>query len=184
MFTYEVKLDFCIDDGPAPFRAMVERLGNIVADTSQAAIWKIDLSKCQYLGPSAVATLAGIVLNARKRGQIVKFDWPQSPAQLRNYCHYSGLVKLVEMTPDPVRPDTQSETVPLQVFSQATVTAHLPITKLIERHVHPAEDFGFVLGTCLSEVMQNVQDHSESSFGGVASARFFVSAGEGADCGG
>lgn len=137
----------------------------------------IDLTKCQYLGPDAIALLAAIVLDRRYRGHRVDVSLPGGPAKLRAFCRFSGFDALVNDEPAPT--DVEEPVIPLRQIREARWGDADPIIALVKRHLEipddPAESVVELLDelrTCVNEVVQNIQDHAASPIGGVLSARF------------
>jgi anti-sigma regulatory factor (Ser/Thr protein kinase) len=95
---------------------------------------------------------------------------PDSPAQLRAFCRHSGLQAIVE---DSSIPASEGDTVvPLRQIKQARWTDSEPIIQLVHRHRAITSELEEYLQICVNEVVQNIEDHSGSSIGGIMSARY------------
>jgi hypothetical protein len=168
---------FKVDDRWDTVRTLGESLSRIwVLDPGEA--WTLDLRSCEYLGPDASALIYATWLHARSIGQKSVVYLPTSPPQLEGFCRYVGLEHLILKGRRPTPDDPDSETVPLSQVYTAVANQGDTITRLIRRHVELSDDAEFYLGTCLSEAIQNIEDHSQSKIGGVYCARFLSGSGE------
>lgn len=165
---------FNIDDQHQPVLLFCEQLSRLWECTDPGG-WTLDLRSCGYLGPDAAALVYATYLRARAAGTPAIVQLPDQPPALSAFCSFSGLSHHLEkgQRPDPDHP--QCETVPLCRFFQAQITQAAAITKLIRRHDLISEDDEFYLGACLSEIAQNIEDHAQSSIGGVLCARYMSS---------
>jgi hypothetical protein len=169
------KIDFCVNDQLTSVTALLERLEKAVQDRGPGTR-SIDLGKCQYLGPDATVLLAAAVLEMRRTGQRPNLIHPDGPAELRAFWRFSGLQELQTQDPadkpgDP--PDGRPPTVmPIRRLETATFNDADPVIKLAQLHTELSRDSEEELRVCVNEVVQNIEDHSESLIGGVMSARF------------
>lgn len=103
---------------------------------------------------------------------------PQAPPALAAFCTFSGLTFLVqnaELAPPPATDPPDSETAPLQQFRKMNWGGSTPLVRLIRRHLPGlGSDSEDLLRTCYSEIVQNIEDHSQSPIGGVICARYFA----------
>lgn len=165
------KIDFNVNDRLPPIRAFIERLHGVL-DPTKPAHYHIDLTKCQYLGPDAVALLAAILFERRSLGQEVRVSLPEGPEKLRAFCTFSGLEALLEDIPQ--RSDPTDTVIPLRQILSAKWTDADPILNLVNRHLDTSDEVEEYLRICVNEVVQNIEDHAESPIGGVMSARYLT----------
>ncbi len=171
------KVDFCVDDQHQSIRQLL-RVTSPLFRAGAASPWRLDCSRADYLGPWAAAVLYALSLRAEQQRTSHSVILPTSPARLRAYCEYSGLARHFESGPQPNPDHPATETVPICAFERATLDQASPLVRLIRRHSHIDEDAEAYLRTCISEVAQNVEDHSRSPIGGVLSAKFLRNASE------
>lgn len=163
------KIDFNVNDSFAPVRVLIERVEAMLESAGSRGC-HIDLTKCQYLGPDAVALLAAIIHEMRLQEQSLRVSLPEDPAKLRGFCRFSGLEALVKKA---AASDEPSETViPLRQIIRARFTDADPIIHLIHRHLDLSDESEEYLRVCVNEVVQNIEDHAESQIGGIMSARY------------
>jgi anti-sigma regulatory factor (Ser/Thr protein kinase) len=168
-----VAIDFTVDDTFRSIHAMLARL----ADPQHAYVSDdvlVDLSRCKFLGPSAVVTLAGLRRLAVAGGRTMRIV-PPTLSPLINYCRYSGLLAEFGEGPAPDRhPPGENVTIPLEVFSDRLDLEQIRRVVLLAKQQmslsSTAEDD---LKIVLAELVQNVLDHSLSPVGGIISARAY-----------
>ena len=134
--------------------------------------WRIDLRKCEYLGPDAAAILFALLVQARISGRQWEIRLPTGPPPLLGFCRFSGLAFEVDGStlPDPDHPG--NETLRLARFMRNTWNLPDPLIRLVRKHIPLSKDGEDYLRICIGEVLQNIEDHSESPVGGVLCARF------------
>lgn len=172
-----IVIDFSVDDTPASVGQLMLRLQPLFAIELAArpatTELLVDLSGCGYLGPTAVVVLTAIRRRLASLGIRLALRAP-TLERLSNYCRYSGLYREFEEGPNPDPDHRRNATRPVHVFAKAIPRAEIEgladLAKASMRLGATAEDD---LKLCLSEVMQNVLDHSQSSIGGVLSGRAF-----------
>ena len=165
------KIDFKVHDELKPVRAFIDRVQGIAeADPGDC---HIDLAKCGYLGPDAVALLAAIILDKRSRDKRLRVTLPDGPAKLRAFCRFSGLQSLV--VGDEIPTEAGETVIPLRQIRTARWTDADPIIRLVHRHLEISEELEEYLRICVNEVVQNIEDHADSPIGGVMCARYFAS---------
>jgi hypothetical protein len=170
-YDIECNVEFNVDDNLACVRAMLRRLTPILqADT--AGSFRLDLTKCRYLGPDAAAILLSITLEARRRRQSLHVDLPVAPAALRAFCRFSGLQHHLTGAAEPDVNDPRNVTVPLRVITRANFRDADPLIELVRRHAGISNESAEYLRLCVNEVTQNVEDHANSAIGGVCCARY------------
>ena len=132
----------------------------------------VDLESCQFLGPSAVVTLAGLRRWAQIRGWTLAIRPPQLP-KLLNYCRYSGLLtEFGAGPPSETHPD--NVTTPLREFAgELPLEAISEVVALAKSQMELSRAAQDDLTLVLTELTQNVLDHSESPIGGLLSARAY-----------
>lgn len=122
------RIDFNVDDKLSPIRAFLNRMQGVLdADTTRC---HVDLTKCQYLGPDAIALLATTVLEKQSRGFAIRVSMPEGPSALRAYCRFSGLEAVVNSQPVPEAED--QPVVPLRRFTSASWTGLCNLSAMIE----------------------------------------------------
>lgn len=169
------KIDFNVNDSFAPVRVLIERVEAMFASAGSLPC-HIDLTRCQYLGPDAVALLAAVIREAESEGRSLRVSLPETPAKLRAFCQFSGLEATVTRTPAS---DEPSETVvPLRQIISARFTDADPIIRLIHRQLDISDESEEYLRICVNEVVQNIEDHANSQIGGIMSARYLARAEE------
>lgn len=164
-----VKIDFNVNDDPSSVRAFLERLTRVASNgPSEIAI---DLSKCQYLGPDAAATMAAIILDAKENQQRIQVTWPEGPKELRTFCESSGLREIVDSEFYANRDfDPKYNVLRLRVLATARFRDADPVITLVRSHIPISDDMEEYLRICVNEVVQNIQDHAKSKVGGVLCA--------------
>lgn len=164
---------FNVDDHFDPVYRLCESLAPIW-NLGPHEPWTLDVSGCGYLGPDAAVLIYATWLAGRQRGQPARVLLPNAPAPLAAFCTFSGLdhVLLGGKRPNPHHPEC--ETVPLNQFYQAIGNQSAPIVDLVKRHMTVSADAEVYLGAAFSEVVQNIEDHAQSPFGGISCARFFA----------
>src|SRR5438445_5132683 len=167
-----------INDEPRAVGAFIEQLNPVLTSAGMEG-WRVDLSRCRYLGPDAAAIIGGTVLLSRRNKQPIEVILPTQPPALDAFCEFSGLKHLIRGTsaPDPSHPD--SVTVPLrQISGSIRHTEVEPIFDLIRAHTELREDLQFSLGVAFNEVLHNVEDHAESPIGAISCARYLTGSDE------
>jgi len=165
-----IRVDFSVDDTHSSIAALLQR---VLAGGSQlAGDIVVDLEACQFLGPSAVVILAGLRRRAEAQGSRLTIVPPELP-RLLNYCRYSGLLAEFGVGPPP-EPHTENVTTPVRSFvREFPLTAINEVVLLAKREMELSRTAQDDLTLVLSELTQNVIDHSESSVGGFLSARAY-----------
>lgn len=164
------KIDFNVNDELKPVKAFIDRVQRIAeADSGDC---HIDLLKCGYLGPDAIALLAAIILDKRSRHQRVRVTLPNGPAQLLGFCHFSGLTSLLAGHEIPT--EAAETVVPLRQIITARWADADPIIRLVHDHLEISDELEEYLRICVNEVVQNIEDHAQSPIGGIMCARYFV----------
>jgi anti-sigma regulatory factor (Ser/Thr protein kinase) len=167
-----VVTDFNIDDQWPDLSRWCKDLDRIWSSPDDAQ-WTIDLSQCQYLGPSAAAILYSTWFRARQRGQVPTVVPPRGPEQLVAFWTFSNLSHYLHRGRQADPHDPRNETVPLQQFYENAYQQTHRVVSLVERHYRLSLEDNHTLGSAIHEVCQNIEDHAESPFGGVSCARFF-----------
>jgi hypothetical protein len=174
--TVHYEIDFSVNDSPNAVVAFLRRIRGIF-DPATAA-WHLDLSKCRYLGPDAVAIIAASVLEARRAKVIHEVVLPKGVPSLEAFCEFSGLNHMLFATPVPESGHPDCVTIPIRNQHVASFKDADPIISLIRRFVPLSADSEDYLRICINEVIQNVQDHARSDIGCVTCARFLKNIGE------
>ena len=139
----------------------------------------LDLEKCDYIGPDGASLIAKLYLFASKSATKIEVLAPRAPAELRNYLRYSGLDHLFNTgNLDTTELDQERRVLPLEQFGEARFTDSNKVVQLIKHHHSLTDDLEEYLRICINEVLQNVQDHAESSIGAVMTARYLRGARE------
>lgn len=172
-----VKLDGNLDDDDRPMHTMMVALKDIHA-TATDRRWKLHCGDCQYIGPWATAVLAAAYLEGMRRQQRPRLVMPESPPALAAYCTFSGLRHLVRNEPPPKADHPESETIPLEKFTQASWDRSNRIIALLRRHTELDSEREEQIRSCVQEVTQNIVDHAVSPIGGVMSARYMTASRE------
>lgn len=171
-----IDLAFSIDDSRPSMVRMVRAIravpGNRPADVL------VDLTKCRYLGPYAAATLVAFVRALEKRGSRIQVTLPTQPKQLAAFCRFSGLDHLFADGPEPDDSHPDCETIPIIESTAQSWLMPDRLFRLIGKHETLDEETEDLFRMCLSEVLQNVVDHSESPIGSVSCARFLAGTSE------
>lgn len=164
-------LDFNVNDDLSSLRQSLARLSPILR-AGPAIEWRLDCTQTDYLGPYFAALIVAIHRRAEKLGQRGSVLLPKDPKKLRAFCEFSGLTEIFEGGKQPSPDHPQSETVPVTEFSRATAGQAQSLFRLIRRHVDLSSEARDSLGVGIGEIAQNVEDHSQSSIGGVLCARY------------
>lgn len=165
-----VLIGFNLQDSEKAIIAFLNRLHPAFASNSG---WTLDLSTCQYIGPDAATLIAALYHAARLKNTPVKVILPSSSPKLDAFCHFSGLKHLLNSESPP--PDTSHPdcvTVPLRQIRKALHADTDPIIRLVQSFGQVPDSFVERLGFAFSEVIQNVEDHSQSPIGTMTCARY------------
>jgi hypothetical protein len=175
----EANVDFNVNDQWSSIRALLERLARL-HDSALTEPGALDLSRCAYLGPDAAAILGALIIERRIRNQPLAVKPPQGPAELSSFWVRSGLANLAAPGSTPEAATTgPGNVLPIRQVLEARFQDADPIINLIHEHTEtPDDEADEYLRICVNEVIQNMQDHSKSSIGGVVSARFMAKAGQ------
>ncbi|MBI5851041.1 MAG: hypothetical protein HZB39_08425 [Planctomycetes bacterium] len=170
------RIDFNVQDlSGTDIKALLGRLAPILSAT-EPATWRVDASRCRYLGPTAVVVLASAWLCTKQHGGTSEFIFPTEPPELVAFCRYSGLARLVDESITTESRHPNSETAALQRFDRANWGGSTPLVDLVQRHAPDVDDDTIdLLRLCYSEIAQNIEDHARSPIGGLACGRFFRS---------
>ena len=142
--------------------------------------WQLNLDGGDhgYFGPTAAVVVASSLLLAKTQRQQATVTLPQAPPALAAFCMFSGLTFIAqhgELAAPPATDPPESETAPLQQFRKMNWGGSTPLVRLIRRHLPGlGSDSEDLLRTCYSEIVQNIEDHSQSPIGGVICARYFT----------
>ncbi len=165
-----VRVDFNVDDTQPSLRMLLQRVGGAIVTAKEPL--EVDLSDCQFLGPSAVVTLCGLRRSFDERGTSLTIR-PPKLTRLLNYCQYSGLLADFSLGPEP-QDHPESVTTPVRVFRDSIPTGAIEeVALLAKRTMQLSQVAEHDLNLVLSELIQNVLDHSKSPFGGLVSARAY-----------
>jgi hypothetical protein len=162
-----------IDDNMQDVLKLASDLGEVYAREKKAG-WRIRCTQCRYLGPWAVALLAGAYFLGENRNQSPRIVLPTEPLPLAAYCHFSGMKHMFANGPLPDRDHPESETIPIDRFYDATWNRPDGIIRLLQRHTSLSIEREDQIRTCVQEVAQNIHDHAGSVIGGVMSARYMA----------
>lgn len=174
----DCSVGFMLNDTPKAIQQFLKQI-NPILNSKPSDSWKLDLAKCQYIGPDAAVIILALARKAEIKGQTCEVIPPKKPEKLRRFCELSGLNHFLFDTPMPMdRPD--SEVAPLRILDKADyIQTPVPLVRLIKKHIHISKDMEeryknkeYYLATCLNEAVQNVQDHAQSPIGAITCARF------------
>lgn len=173
------KIDFNVNDTLRSVRALIERLESSWKDTAADDELVVDMERCRYLGPDAVAILSAEALIRDQLHQRLTIRYPKGPSALRSFLKWSGLASIVhDKAPAPPSGAPEFNVLPVRRFSEASFQGPIPLISLIQREADITEDAEEYLRSSVNEIMQNVQDHSASPIGGVWSAKYMSTAQE------
>jgi len=175
-----VTLGFNIEDSAKSLETMLrcfERDGGAKLKPMESEFpedLEIDLSDSGFIGPLAVASLCLLRRVADACGSRLSL-LPPRLERLEHYCSYSGLSKEFGVGGDPDTTHPRNVTRPVEWFSDAVPRLEIDrFVALARTKMHLSNTGETDLKLALSEVEQNVIDHSESPFGGLMSARAFA----------
>ena len=164
-----MEVDYNLDDKPESMIALLRTIQPAIVGLRN---WRLDLSKCGYIGPYAGAIIVTALLEARSRGLTCDLILPTSPAKLVSFCKSSALEFHAGVGPMPDEHERHSETIPMRVLKGTSFSIPDPFIALISQHIDLDSEVEEYLRTCIIEVVQNVEDHSRSAIGAVAAARY------------
>jgi len=169
------EIDFNVHDRRRSVLALVKRLGQAV-DATRANPVILDLRKCKYLGPDGAAILAAVCLDLRHGRRGAHLAPPKGPPELRAFFHHSGLDTFALETDVSKAPTLEDKPVlPMKQILTARFQDADPVIEMLHRYGSTHPDTDESLRTCINEITQNIQDHAQSSVGGVMMARFIKS---------
>lgn len=133
----------------------------------------LDLSDCGFFGPSAVVTLTALRRWARDLGHDLTITAIPRKDQLSHYGRYSGLWEEFGVGPPPSS-HPENVTTPVRSFqSIIPIGAIEEVVRLARSQMTLSTAAEHDVTLVLSELAQNVLDHSASPVGGFISARAY-----------
>jgi hypothetical protein len=135
---------------------------------------EFDLTRIEYLGPFAAAILLANHLKAKQEGRTAIVRFPTNRRKVEAFLRFSGLDHHLRNGLLPDRNHPENVTVPLTIVQKATFNAADPIIELVHKHAVISDDDEVYLRNSVNEVIQNVEDHAQSSFGAVYCARYLA----------
>lgn len=178
MAVSQCKIDFDVDDDPGSIRTFPERIEHAVQSDPIADVI-VDLSKCECLGPDAVTVFAAVHRDLARQSRRLTIHPPVGPPSLRTFFDWSGLEAVVaERSPPDAQLGEDFNVLPIRTFVSANLLAPEPIVGIVRSRLRASEEWQEYLAICVNEVMQNIQDHSQSPIGGLMSAKFTAEAKE------
>ncbi len=166
-----VCVDFNVEDTERSIEALLTRLSGVWLTATQRESVVLDFSQCQFIGPTGVVVIGAAFLDMRRRGASVRFV-PPAHGQLRAYCQWAGLLQLTGTGEGPTD-HPESVTIGIRVFKTYDLSGIDAVVRLVNKFIPMSADTESVLRLCISELIQNILDHSESKIGGLLSARAF-----------
>jgi hypothetical protein len=170
----KVKASGNFDDDSRDVDRLISELASIHMHRPEQK-WRLSLREVEYLGPWAVALIAATVLRGRLMRQEPRVSLPTEPPELGRYCAASGLGELVGASFTPT--DVLADAIELSVVKTATWNDSMKVVEFVRRHRQLSEPRAEILRICVSEILQNIQDHARSEIGGVLTARFMSGVG-------
>jgi hypothetical protein len=167
------EIDFELSDERKSVVQLLRRVIPVIDDGSVPGRL-IDLSRVNYLGPFAAAILLANYLEAERSGLPHRVDFPRHDFKLRAFLRFSGIDHFFNGDPLPDTNHPHNETIPLNVVTEVTWGIADPVIDLVKRHIVISEDDELYMSNSIAEVIQNVEDHSESPIGAVYCARYLT----------
>lgn len=155
------EIDFSVNDSPQSVVAFLRRIRAIFDPDVPA--WHVDLTKCNYLGPDAASILVASVFEARRLGVRCEVTLPTGNPALEAFCEYSGLRHHLTGKPLPDLDHPANVTIPIRIDHESNFSDPDPIIRLVRVFVPLLDENEDYLRICVNEVIQNVEDHAESS---------------------
>ena len=166
------RIDFELSDDRSAISQLLKRsipfLGN-----NRSKDPHIDLSSVQYLGPFAASILLADHLSGITAGHQHQIVLP-THVKVGGFLQFSGLQHFLNGAPLPDANHPENATVPLRVVRKATWNAADPVIDLVHRYAVISEDDEIYLRNTINEVIQNVEDHAQSTIGAVYCARYLL----------
>ncbi len=162
-------IDFNLNDTPQSVTAFLRRARHIFAAVDQP--WSLDLAKCAYLGPDAISILVASMLYARDQGVSATIILPSGNPGLDAFLEFSGTRHHLTGSPVPTSAHPQNVTIPIRIQRRTSFSDPDPIIDLLRSNVVIDDETEEYLRICINEILQNVEDHADSSIGCVTSAR-------------
>jgi len=169
-------IDFSVNDSPKSVVTFIRRIRGIF--DPEIIAWRIDFSKCGYLGPDAAAIVVAAIEMARRNGIKHEVLLPKGNAALEAFCEFSGLNHFLHGSPRPQDNHPACVTIPIRIQHKSHFNDPDPIIRLISQFLPLSALSEEYLRICINEVIQNVEDHADSSIGCVTCARFLRNIGE------
>jgi len=167
-------IHFSVNDRVRSIRRLIEEISCFAA-REEGQILRIDLRKCQYLGPDAIALLGAVLLDFKSSTKVEVLG-PEGPPALRTFFEACGLETLIHGVQSvPKNPNLELPNVlSLTQFQKASFQDADPIMKMLHRFdaIDPEQEES--LRVCVNEAIQNVQDHAKSPVGAMMTARFMA----------
>jgi len=165
-------IDFSVNDRVRSIKRLIEQ-ASIIENRTHGQPILIDLRKCQYLGPDAVAILGAMLTHAGETSPIEILP-PEGPPELRNFFRASGLYDFTRKK-NTYQDDYLFDpgfVLSLTQVKKASFQAADPIMKMLHHFGALNDEQEESLRVCVNEVIQNVQDHANSPVGAIMTARF------------
>lgn len=163
-------VDFELSDDRKAVVALLNRMAPLEGGAESPSV--LDLRRVEYLGPFAATLLLASHRQAVVDGRPFRIFLPQVGSKARAFSGFAGLEHLLGQGGPPRTNHPENVTVPLTAVNVATWGVADPVIELVRRFVVISEDDETYLTNCITEVIQNVEDHAESAVGAISCARY------------
>lgn len=136
----------------------------------------LDATDTERFGPMGVALLAMAAVRRRSQGQPpIEIEWPEVDIA-REYLQEVGFVRVLEAPPtEEVTPAFGTLEIAHLIGTHGPHFFPPEVSRLVrERVPGNPEDSAYLVQFCLTELLQNVLDHSGSSLGYIVHARWYA----------
>ena len=170
-----------IDDEFHSVKKAIHILAKVSNRAASGTMVTFNLKDCKYIGPCGVV----IILQYKKILEIKNINSHLIPPvndKVYAFLKFSGLCKEFSIDNLPDSSHAQNETLRLIVFDTMDIQWMKSLRSLVEKHLSLSSDASELLQSTISELKQNIFDHSQSpkgiicarSFTNVKSVRFAI----------
>jgi|GEM_PF-985530 len=157
-------------NGTSSLRKLIETLKPVFRD--DPASWHLDLTHCKTIGIWGATLISSVLLGARTRGRRPRVTLPTTPAETVELCASCGLTHYATGSERLTIENVDRFDVPIaQFLAPNYVSDATDIIVLLRSCTEIDEELEDRIRSCISEAIQNVCDHANSTIGAMMGAR-------------